>query len=287
MRKLSLILTLMAVALPRAPAQVTVEVTLDQDQFLPAESIWAAVRIKNLSGQSLRLGDSADWLAISVEARDGFIVARNDDIPVAGEFTLGNAMVKTKRVNLSPYFNLTKPGRYSIIATVRIKDWDREFMSKPKSFDIIDGMKLWEQEFGVPQSAGPPEVRKYALQQAIYLKQLKLYVRLTDTSDSKVFRVFTLGPMVSFGRPEPQVDKASRLHVLFQTGARTFLYCVLNPDGNVIKRQTYDYIGSRPRLVMDSDGNVTVTGGVRRFNAGDLPASTSLTATNEVKTPAP
>ena len=287
MRKLSLILTLMAAALSCATAQVTVEVTLDQDQFLPAESIWTAVRITNRSGQSLRLGDSADWLAISVEARDSFIVAKNDDLPVVGGFTLDNSKVATKRLNLSPYFNLTKPGRYSIIATVRIKDWDKEFTSKPKSFDIINGIKLWEQEFGVPQSAGSPEVRQYALQQAIYLKQLKLYLRLTDASDTKVFRVFALGPMVSLSHPEPQVDKASKLHVLFQTGARSFLYCVVNPEGDVIRRQTYDYLGSRPRLAMDSDGNVTVTGGVRRVNAADIPPPISSTATNEAKTPSP
>jgi len=287
MRKLGLVLTLLAAALSSATAQVSVEVALEQDQFLPAESIWAAVRITNRSGQALRLGGSAGWLAISVEARDGFIVVQNNDLPLVGEFELDNAKVATKRLNLSPYFNLAKPGRYSIIATVRIKDWDKEFMSKPRSFDIINGVKLWEQEFGVPQSAGSPEVRKYALQQAVYLKQLKLYVRLTDASDTKIFRVFALGPMVSFSRPEPQVDKACRLHVLFQGGARAFLYCVLNPEGDVITRQTYDYIGSRPRLVMDADGNITVTGGVQRVTDRDLPGPTSLTATNDVKPPAP
>jgi hypothetical protein len=287
MRKLGLILSLLALAVSSASAQVTVEVTLDQDQFLPAEAIWAAVRVKNFSGQSLRLGESADWLALSVEARDGFIVARNSDLPVVGAFTLDNSMVATKRLNLSPCFNLTKPGRYSVTATVRIRDWDKEFMSKPTSFDIIDGVKLWEQEFGVPQSAGEPEVRKYALQQAVYLKQLKLYLRLTDASDTKVLRVFALGPMVSFSRPECQVDKSCKLHVLFQTGARPFLYCVVNPQGDVITRQRYDYLGSRPRLVMDSDGNVTVSGGVRRLTSTDLPPPVSLTVTNAARTPTP
>jgi hypothetical protein len=277
----------MAASLSCATAQVAVEVTLEQDQFLPAEAIWASVRIANRSGQTLRLGDSADWLTLSVEARDGFVVAKNDDVPVLGGFMLDSSKVRIKRLNIAPYFNLTRPGRYLIVATVRIGDWDREFVSKPKQFDVINGRNLWEREFGVPQAGGVPEVRKYALQQAIYLKRLKLYVRLTDDSDTRVFRVFPIGPMVSFSNPEPQVDKISRLHVLFQTGARAFLYTVINPDGDVVTRQTYDYFGSRPHLTVDSDGNVTVVGGVRRVTAGDVPPPTASTATNGVRMPAP
>lgn len=270
-----------------AMGQVTVEVVLDQEQFLPSEPIWAAVRVTNRSGQKLRLGQDNDWLAISVEGRDNFLVAKTDDIPVKGEFTLESSQIATKRLNLSPYFNLMRPGRYAIIATVRVNEWDKEFASPPKSFDIIDGRKLWEQEFGVPRACGSPEVRKYALQQAIYLKQLKLYVRVSDATDAKIYRVFPLGPMVSFGRPVPQVDKSSRLHVLFQTGARKFLYCVISPDGELVQRLTYEYWGQqRPRLAMDEEGNVIVTGGIRRVALDDIVPSEQQPATNRaVATP--
>ena len=56
-------------------AQVAVEVTLAQDQFLPSESIPATVKIRNHSGQTLHFGDDY-WLTYSVEARDGFIVLK-------------------------------------------------------------------------------------------------------------------------------------------------------------------------------------------------------------------
>ena len=271
---------LLAAALLPAMAQVTVEVTLEQEQFLPAESLPVAVRITNRSGQSLRLGREEDWLTFSVESRGNQVVAKLSEVPVVGEFELESSRVATKRVDLAPYFGLTRPGRYSIIATMRIKDWSESIRSAPKGFDIVEGARLWEQAIGVPNSASgtsvTPEVRKFVLQQANYLKsQLRLYFRLTDASGARTIRVYPIGPMVSFARPEPQVDMFSNLHLLYQDGARSFSYTVINPDGEIIVRRTYDYVDKRPRLVPDAAGKILVTGGVRRPTPKDVPPSES------------
>ncbi|MEI6391553.1 MAG: hypothetical protein WCT12_10665 [Verrucomicrobiota bacterium] len=276
MKQIGLWLGLLLTALSPASAQVTVEITQDQDQFLPGEAIITAVRITNRSGQALRLGAEDNWLTFSVESGDREVVPKTGDVPVTGEFLLPSSKVGTKRVDLAPYFSATIPGRYSVTATLRIKDWDREITSPPRKFDIIEGAKLWEQIIGVPKSAGAtnstPEVRKYILQQAHYLKsQLRLYLRLTDASGAKAFRVVTIGPTVSFGRPEPQVDKFSNLHVLYQDQPHAFNYTVFNPDGDVILRQTYDYLGTRPRLQPDGDGKIAVAGGARRITPNDIP----------------
>src|SRR5271170_4402742 len=138
----------------RASAQVSVNITMDQDQFLPSETLPVAVHITNRSGQSLHLGADANWLTFDVESADGFIVIKNADAPVQGEFDLGSSEVATKRVDVAPYFTLTQTGRYRIIATVRIKDWSTEISSQPQSFDVINGAKLWSQTFGVPTPAG-------------------------------------------------------------------------------------------------------------------------------------
>ena len=277
-------------ALVPVPAQVTVEVTMDQDQFLPAESVPVAVRITNRSGQNLRLGREEDWLTFSVESGRNEVVPKTSEVPVAGEFVLESSRVGTKRVDLAPYFLLTRAGRYSVIATVRIKDWGESIRSSPKGFDIVEGARLWEQEIGVPGSAAgtnaAPEVRKFVLQQANYLKsQLRLYVRLTDASGARTFRVFPIGPLVSFARPEPQVDMFSNLHLLYQDGARTFSYTVINPDGEIIARRTYDYVDKRPRLVPDASGKILVTGGVQRPTPRDIPPSKPPTETEPAPKP--
>lgn len=278
MKRISLWVCLLLATLP-APAQVTVEVTQDQDQFLPGEAIPAAVRVTNRSGQTLRLGTENDWLTFSVESRDREIVPKTGDVPVAGEILLPSSKVLIKHVDLAPYFSATLPGGYSVTATVRIPGWTREITSPPRRFNVIEGAKLWEQEVGVPPAPGAtnatPEVRKYVLQQARYLKnQLRLYLRVTDSSGSKVVRVCPIGPLVSFGRPDPQVDSSSNLHLLYQEKPHSYNYTVFNPDGQLVLRQTYDYVSTRPRLHPEPDGRITVTGGTRRLTAQDWPTPT-------------
>jgi hypothetical protein len=292
MKALGLGLVLLAAALTPVSAQVSVELTQDQDQFLPAESMPLTVRITNRSGQNLRLGRGDDWLTFSVEARNGEVVPTLGQVPVGGEFVLESSRVVTLRVDLAPYFALSRPGRYAVTATMQIKDWNQSVRSQPRSFDVIEGARLWEQAIGVPNSASgtntTPEVRKFVLQEANYLRsQLRLYVRITDASGERTFRVFPIGPMVSFGRPEPQVDKFSNLHLLYQEGPRSFNYTVINPEGEIIARRTYDYSDTRPRLTPDAEGKVLVTGGVRRPTPRDFPPSKSASAAGAEPKPNP
>jgi len=259
-----------------ASAQVAVEITTDQEQFLPSETVPVAVKITNRSGQPLHLGADANWLTFDVESADGFIVVKNAEVPVAGEFDLGSSQVATKRVDLKPYFNLTRPGRYRVMATLRIKDWGVEMASPAKFLDVISGARLWSQDFGIPVAGGAtngaPGVRKYTLEQANYLRsQLRLYVEVSDESEAHVFNVVAIGKMVSFSDPEEQLDRFSNLHVLWQSGASFFTYAVVNPDGGLAKQEIYDYVTARPRLAMSDDGNVAVVGGVRRPKIGELP----------------
>ncbi len=267
--------------------QITVELKLPQEQFLPAEDIWLSVRIYNRSGSTIELGTDQEWLKVSVESRDGYIVEKLDEIPVSGAFKLENAQVATKRINLRPYFKLVRPGRYLVTATVRIKEWGEEYTASPIWFDIIEGRKIWEQEFGVPtfDTNAPPEMRKYALQQANYLKQLKLYFRLESWDGTHVYRVFPLGPLVSFGNPQVQIDKWARLHVLFQTSSRTFSYCVLNHEGDLVRRETYEYGDVRPRLRVEPNGGVVVVGGIRRFAPDDIPPREVIEAMSSTNSP--
>lgn len=269
-------------------AQVTVEVTLEQDQFLPAEEIVAAVKVTNRSGQTLQFGAEPDWLTFSIESAEGAVALKTGEAPVLGEFKLDSAKVATKRVDLAPYFTLSHIGRYRIIATVRVKEWNKLITSPPKAFDIIQGAKLWSQEFGVPGGTnvvnGVPEARKYTLQQANYLRsQPRLYFKLTDAAETRVFKVFPIGNLVSFSRPETQLDRWSNLHLLYQDGARSFNYSVITPDGELSVRRTYDGAESRPHLRMDQDNKLVVAGGIRRESPNDLPLTTS--AKDDIKQP--
>lgn len=272
MRILPLTLVLLVLAAFPTLAQLAVEVVVDQDQFLRDEPVRAKVRITNHSGQTLKLGTDNAWLAFSIEGLDTGSVGRLGEVQVTGEFLLESAHVATRTVELTPAFDLSEPGRYNITATVRIKDWGTETPSKPRRIEVVRGTKVWEQEFGVPTASGAPETRRFMLQHASYKKHLMLYLRVTDLEDRKVFRVMPLGPTVSFSRPEAQLDRNSELNVVFQSGARSFLFYVVRPDGEISIRQTYDYAGTRPTLRQTDEGRIFVGGGARRVTPNDIPA---------------
>lgn len=272
------ILGLALVSLFTAPAQVvTVRLTLPQQQFLPGESLPVTVQVTNDSGQSLHLGADPKWLKFNVDSADNnFVVTKIADPPVVDPFDLGSSQVATKRVDLAPYFATTHEGSYRVVATVHIPEWGADVVSPPLEFDVIDGARLWSRDFGVPLPAGvtnqPPDVRKYILEEANYLRnQLRMYVLVSDPSGTRILKVSTIGPMVSFSRPEAELDRASNLHVIYQSGAQSFLYSVVNPDGNIAQQEVYDYVTTRPRLDVNAAGDIVVKGGVRRVKPGEFP----------------
>ena len=225
----------------------------------------------------LHLGADPGWLTFSVNAVDSFVVTKLGEVPVLGEFDLGTSQMATKRVDVAPYFNLSRQGSYRITATLHVKDWNVEIPSLPEEFDIIDGAKLWSQSFGVPAPAGEtnssPQIRKYTLEQANYLRsQLRMYVQVSDDPERHIFKVRAIGPMVSFSQPEAELDRLNNLHVIYQSGARTFIYTLINPDGDIVRQEYYDYVNARPRFQTDDLGNITVIGGVRRVKPIDVPS---------------
>jgi hypothetical protein len=285
--RLPVIVGVLLLSLVAGTAQVTVDIMLDQEHYLRDESLPVKVRITNRSGRALKLGATADWLNFTVENREGHNVARLGDLPVKEEFTVESSMVATRTVDIAPFFNVGLPGRYTVSAEMKIPEWNQQVSSKPRNFSITRGAPLWEQTVGLPGTGSAvPELRKYMLQQA-NVKHLTLYVRITDESEHKTFKLVPVGQMVSFSRPEPQVDKESNLHLLFQSGARSFVYAVVTPAGEIILRQRHDYAGTRPTLWSGEDGRIGVAGGQRFFSRDDVPPPIAIGSTNNVSAVTP
>jgi hypothetical protein len=194
------------------------------------------------------------------------------------------------RADLAPYFAITHSGRYTVTATLHLEKWNRDVASQPVHFDVVTGTKIWEQTFGLPHTAvngGEPETRKYILQQATLVKRMNLYFRLMDANETRSFKIFSIGPMISFSNPQEQVDQLSRLHLLYQVNAHIYSYLVMDTDGNIIARQTYFYSNSAPHLKADDAGNAIIIGGVRHLSDSDIPPSRNPIAINEVPPPSP
>src|ERR1044071_3310800 len=193
MRPWALILGACLFCSMRVQGQLSVEILLEQQQFLKDEAIPVKVRITNRSGQTVFLGKTNDWLTFAAESRDGYSVAKLRDPSIPGAFSLESATVATRRVDLGACFDFNHTGRYSIAATVKIPEWEQEISSRPVLVEVVRGSRVWQQEFGVPAKQGAPEMRKYILQQARFIKDLTLYVRVTDVDENRTFQGYPVG----------------------------------------------------------------------------------------------
>lgn len=283
-----LLLALLLAAPAGVWAQLRVELEFEQETYLPHEPLYAIVRIYNSSGQTLVLGKDNSWLTFHIESAGGGLVMERKPVDVQGEFRLPSGSRARKMVNLAEAFELTKMGRYITTATVHVADWGESFTTaRARHFGIATGVKLWEQAFGIPSDkpGKRPEIRKFQLMQANHLKQLNLYVRIVDETGSETFTIYPLGPLVGFSRPEAQLDRWSNLHIMYQDKARSFRYFTVTPDGLLLTRQSWEVTDeSRPTMTVNSEGRISVTGGVRRVSGTDLPPPELV---SEKSTPAP
>ncbi len=263
---------LACLAFARALAQIEVQVLLPQEVFLVGEPIEAALRIANFSGSKATFGKEPGWLRFNVEALGGSVVNRLGDGPDPGEFSLESSTRGTVRLDVQPFFDLSRPGRYRLSATIRRPDGS-EFSSPETALEVVRGAKLWEKDFGVLlPGSDDPVARKYLLCQVTHLREARLYIRVTDADESGNIHTTPLGGTVSFNRPACSIDRQSRLHVLHQFDASSYRYHQIGPDGTLLARRTYVFAEKRPQLRISEAGEVAVVGGDRRRLADDVPA---------------
>ena len=134
---LCLLLPLLAASVQ---AQVTVTLELQKSRFLPRESMLAKLKIVNFSGQTLVFGEDNHWLQFQIESETGEeITPITDPPPVKGRFTVESSIRATKELDIAPHYALERAGRYTLTATVHIKQWGKQLTAKPVKFDITNG----------------------------------------------------------------------------------------------------------------------------------------------------
>jgi len=285
MKRIVVLSALLLGLLPLARSQgvaVSAELSLEQNQLLPDEKMHLKLSIRNRSGQDLKLGTESDWISFTVLGEKNVVVRQlgADHVFIEGATNVPAGMSATREFNLTPYFDFRQPGSYTVRARIKIPQWGQEILVPPVAFTIIKGTRLGnlpdtDTEVGVPFLHGepgrPPEVRRYFLERTDATAGMRLYVRLTDGTGAQTLRLVPIGPYFSYSQPDVKLDSFNDLHVLHQTGGKEFTYCVIDTLGQILERQTYQYIDRRPALLKDASGGVHVAGGERVISAGDLP----------------
>lgn len=258
--------------LPAANAQVRVDISFKRKLYVLYEPLIATVTINNLSGRPLLLQDveNHQWFGFNIESGDGRIVP-----PINANYSLAPVAVGpgeklTRAVNLTPLFPLHEFGLYRVKATVYAEAFGRYFSSPPLAVEITDGRPIWQEVVGVPGAGGKSELRTITLLAHKLSRSTRLYARIEDKENGRVYATHQLGQFLTFGRPEVMLDVNNEIHVLQNSAPKQFLYTHLGLQGEVLAQQSYVEAGnrSRPTLAKQQGGSIAVVGG-RPYNPGE------------------
>jgi hypothetical protein len=146
---------------------------------------------------------------------------------------------------------------------------------RPLKFQVVAGVKIAEMRRGVaPRQIGqPPDLRTYTLRSTRVHGRTHLFLRVEGTrgNEMRIYNVMDLGRKVPFGKPQMEMDPKGVTHVFFQFYAKNFRYYQVDPQGQLLVRQTYYFQQYPPALVRDDDGRVGITGAHRELMDDDFP----------------
>lgn len=248
----------------RASGQIRVALDFKRKLFVLYEPIIAVVSIDNMSGRPLVLEntDQQRWFGFAIETADGRPVPPNNPDYELAPVAIAPGEKLTRAVNLTPLFPLQEFGSYRVKATVYAAAFERFFSSSPEVLELTEGRPIWQEVVGVPGEEGPPELRTVTLLSHKLARGTRLYARIEDKQNGRVYAMHQLGSFLSFGRPEVILDLRNEIHVLQNSAPKMFVYTHLGLSGEILGQQAYLEKGSRPSLVKDGSGEVKVVGGL-------------------------
>ncbi len=256
---------------PSATAQVRVDLSLRRSLFIRYEPLIATVTITNLSGHDLELNDldNHKWFSfniIHVQPGD----ADSPVPPYNADYSLTPVQIPaggsiTRAVNITPLYPLTEYGIYRVRAAIFDAQSRRFYSSNPPlNIEITEGRMLWQQVVGVPDSdKGSGQTRTLTLLSHRLPDQTQLYLRIEDKQNGLIYCTHQLGKIVSFNKPEVEIDMQNQIHILQNTSPKMFLYSKIGLDGRILDRKEYSGSNeSRPTLRRNTAGSYQVVGGI-------------------------
>lgn len=244
-----------------AEGQIQVDLKFKRLQYIAYEPVIATVTITNLAGRDIELRNDKDqsWYGFEVTAKEGRTLGPLPH-PPEPPLQLAAGTTVTRKINLTPLFPITDLGVYRVRANVFFADLNKFFYAPTKVVEITSARPIWQQTVGDPGGNG---VRTYSLMTNRFPDHTSLYVRVEDKENSLVYATFSLGRVISFDEPHAEIDRQNQLHVLQCSAPRIWSYSLINPNGKLLKHETYAQARSMPRLRRGADGTIAVAGGMR------------------------
>jgi hypothetical protein len=279
------ILLLFGAGLTPAWAQLQVGLTLPRSMFIRYEPLLTTISITNLSGRPLLLADSdgSPWFAFQIQNENGRPIPARMSGYSKDPVAIGAGETLRRTVNLTPLYALDDFGRYSIRVSVFDASAGRHFSSQSTNFEITEGRTLWQEMVGHPDDGSQ---RLITLLAHRLPNSTAAYLRIQDPKNGRVFCTHRLGSLVTYGRPEVQLDANNEVHILQMRAPRTFIYSHIGLNGEIRQRMAYEQTSTKPSLQRGSQGEVAVVGG-RPFDPARLEAETQVAGVGDRPVPLP
>ncbi len=236
--------------------QVELDLTVEPVRAILFESIYAQIVIRNNTGGILsfdRERDSARFF-FELERRKHNAVRQKNHTPLMFGVNLVPGGSKTNVFDLTSLYSMQSHGMYKLKAYL---EWNNLlFVSQPVVLELLNGFEIARLIAGVPGEQG--EIRAYILEYLGKKKGEQVFLRIEDSSSSKVFAVHKLGHIVRVRKPEMKIDEAGNVHVLFQTMAMVFVHTAFTPYGVHLFSRNYLDKSNRIALVNLPNGRVSV-----------------------------
>ncbi len=264
-------------------AQVRVEVRIPRRNFISYEPVIATVVITNVAGRDLTLhdADGQRWCNFEIQTGDGRLIPPRDPDAGLSPLLIPAGETIKRSANLASLFPIGDFGLYRVRAGVYLAEAKKFYDSQPANIEVSEGKVFWQQVVGVPEGMdGAGGTRTVSLLSFRLEKDNRLYVRVEDKDKGMVYCTQQLGPILSSGAPQVEIDRANQLHILQLVGLKTYLYTKVGVNGETLGQSTYNSVNSRPNLRKRKDGEVGVYGGQVDIpvaaSAADAPAGPKL-----------
>ena len=250
--------------------------SVSRDNFVQHEPIHVDVFIGSNHSKAIILGDKDGWIRFSVRNGRGFPVNQVGRPPRGNLFVLSSGKKLTKGINLAPYFDFSEPGEYTIQASITTSNWGKvRFESVPVKIQVVRARVMDVIRRGVAsETPGElPEVRRYTLQTTRVKGKSHLFMRVSDDHEPSfvIYNVTPLGMMVHHAKPAFGLDRDGISHLFFQSHKQQYTYCMIDPFGELMRRQTYISDTNRPYMTKDVKGSFKIIGGRRVVAPTDYP----------------
>jgi hypothetical protein len=246
-----------------AHAQIAASLKIAKDQHLAGEPVIALVTITNHAGKELVFSSDGrfQWLDFMVKDSRGTPITPRGR-PMFGAMKIAPGQTLGREVDLGQYFQLSKPGNFTVSAVIQAPQQNIESTATNRVFfNQSSGRIYWSQKVGLPGNSG--NTREFRVLNFSGDTKSQIYAQIEDGHSGQLVRTFLLGDVLMLRKPLVTIDRNQRMHVMFLSTPTMWVHNVIDTDGKVCSREIHQR-GPQgdPQLLTFGDGSVRVANSI-------------------------